>query len=137
MQRKDQKAHVLVVDDDKNNCDFFFRLLTEQGYQVFTTTKSLEALAIAANNSIDLVLLDIKLPDLDGIETLKRLKKLDKDLTVIMLTAYGSLATARDAMALGAYDYITKPFDLKFVKKVVKNGIEERVSWKHPSMVEG
>jgi DNA-binding NtrC family response regulator len=75
-----------------------------------------------------LVLLDIKMPKMDGIEVLKRIKKIDKDLVVVMITGYGALDTAKEAMKLGAYEYVTKPFDLDFIKAVIRDVLSERKS---------
>ena len=71
-------------------------------------------------------MLDIKMPGMDGIAVLERIKKINPEIQVVMITAYGSLKTAREAMKLGAFDYITKPFDLKFIRQVIKDALSER-----------
>jgi YesN/AraC family two-component response regulator len=78
------------------------------------------ALQLVKKEKPDLMLLDIKMPGMDGIEVLRKIKKMKKEIVVIMFTAYGTLETARKAMKLGAYDYVTKPVDLFLLKSLVK-----------------
>lgn len=85
------------------------------------------ALKLLQNNAIDLILLDVRLPKIDGIELLKRVKKIDKDMMVIMITAVQETRTAVEAMKLGAYDYISKPFDYDELCLLVKKALEQKV----------
>lgn len=119
-----EKPRILVIDDEKDICDLFEKVLTEEGYTVLTALSGLRAIEIALENKPDLVLLDLRMPEMDGIEVLRRLKKIDKNIVIIMITAYGTMETARMAMKIGAYDYITKPFDLDYVKTVIKDGLK-------------
>jgi len=118
------KHTILVVDDEKEICDLFQDFLTQEGYQVFTATNGVEAISLGTQNSFDLALVDIKMPGMDGIEAFCELKKLKKDMEVIILTGYGTLRTAKQAMGLGAYDYLTKPFDLRLVKDIIRKALE-------------
>ena len=118
------KHNILVVDDEAEICDLLQNFLTQEGYQVFTATNGVEAISLGKQNELDLALLDIKMPGMDGIEVLRKLKKLRRDMGVIMLTGYGNLGTAKEAMRLGAYDYLTKPFDLGLVKHVIQEALE-------------
>jgi DNA-binding NtrC family response regulator len=111
---------ILVVDDEKEICTILSDNLSQEGYRVFTAYNGKTALELIRKEKPDLVLLDIKMPEMDGIEVLRRIKKMKKKIVVIMLTAYGTLETARKAMKLGAYEYITKPFDLFLLKSIVK-----------------
>jgi DNA-binding NtrC family response regulator len=111
---------ILVVDDEKEICTILYDNLSQEGYRVVTAYNGKKALELARKEKPDLVLLDIKMPEMDGIEVLRRIKKIRKKIVVIMLTAYGTLETARKAMKLGAYEYITKPFDLFQLKSIVK-----------------
>ena len=111
---------ILVVDDEKEICTILSDNLSREGYRVFTAYNGKTALELVRKEKPDLVLLDIKMPEMDGIEVLRRIKKMKKKIVVIMLTAYGTLETARKAMKLGAYEYITKPFDLFLLKSIVK-----------------
>jgi len=122
---KESVDTVLIVDDEKGVCDILKKILLQDGYNVRIATSGARALSVMKGKSADLVLLDINMPGMDGIETLRKLREFDKDAVVIILTAYGTLGTAREAMELGAYDYITKPFNAEFVKSMVKEGLEE------------
>ncbi|MBN2460906.1 MAG: sigma-54-dependent Fis family transcriptional regulator [Candidatus Cloacimonetes bacterium] len=102
---------VLLVDDNENMQFILKNLLTEEGFEFLAATNGLEALNMVQKDLPDLVLLDIRLPGMDGIEVLKKLKESEPDLLVIMITAYGDVKSAVKAIKIGAYDYITKPFD--------------------------
>lgn len=98
--------------------------LAGEGYAVATVETGEEALAQAADEGFDLVLLDITLPGIDGIEVLRRLKAQDPSVTVVMVTATDDVKTAVEAMRLGAYDYVSKPFDLDRLKVIVHNALD-------------
>lgn len=102
---------VLVVDDEEVIRDFFKRTLPE--YRVLTAASGEEAVYMVKKDRPDLVLLDIKMPGIDGIETLRQIKNIDKSIVVIMISAHGTLKTNIEAARLGAYDSIAKPFDLE------------------------
>ena len=118
------KLQILVIDDEKDICNLFREILTSEGYIVLTALDGMRGLKIAEEKKPDIVLLDLKMPKMDGIEVLRRIKKIDKNIIVIIITAYGTMDTARMAMKLGAYDYITKPFDINYVKAVIKDGVK-------------
>lgn len=102
---------ILIVDDEKNYPLILSAVLEEENYETLTANSGEEALKIMANADVDLVLTDMKMPVMDGIELLKRIKEMDKDLPVIMMTAHGTVDKAVEAMQKGAYSYILKPFD--------------------------
>lgn len=112
---------VLIVDDEEVIRDFFARTLTE--YRILTAATGEEALSIVKKERPDLVLLDLKMPGIDGIETLRRIKEIDRNIAVIMLSAYGTLETNIEAARLGAYTSIAKPFDLKEMKSLIKSAV--------------
>jgi len=116
---------ILVVDDEKEICTVLSDNLSREGYRVFVAYEGKAALELVRKEKPDLVLLDIKMPRMNGIEVLRGIKTIKKETVVIMMTAYGTLETARKAMKLGAYDYITKPFDLFSLKSVVKEVLEQ------------
>lgn len=120
------KPKILIVDDEIEVLDILEKTFKNYGYNVFKAQSGPEALRTARRSNVKLVLLDIKLPKMDGIELLGRFKKVNPDLIVIMVTAFGTLKTAIEAMKLGAYDYITKPFDLNFIVSVVGQALEEQ-----------
>jgi len=115
---------ILIVDDERLIRQSLEKELTGQGYVVFSAENGKTALRLVEEESLDLVLLDLKLPDMKGIEVLKSLREMDKNLTVVIITAYGTLETAIQAMRLGAYDYITKPFDLEAISLSVRKALE-------------
>lgn len=115
---------ILVIDDEKNMRWAIERALKAQGYEIFQAEEGSVALAIASEQHPDLVILDLKMPGMDGMEVLTRLKTQNPDIMVIMVTAHGSTATAVEAMKLGAYDYINKPFDIDELKLTVEKALE-------------
>lgn len=112
---------ILVVDDEEVIRDFFKRTLPE--YTVVTAASGEEALYIIKKDRPDLVLLDIKMPGIDGIETLRQIKNIDKSIAVIILSAHGTLKTNIEAVRLGAFDSIAKPFDLGDMKVVIQDAL--------------
>lgn len=120
------QTKILVVDDEEDVCEFFQDNLPEEGYSVLTAFSGEEAISKVKEESPDLMLLDIKMAGLDGIKVLEMAKKIKQDINVIMLTGYGTISTAREAMKLGAYDYVTKPFDLNFIKRLLKEALQRK-----------
>ena len=116
---------ILIVDDEKDFCTVLSDSLSQDRYRVVTAFNGKTALQIAKKEKPDLMLLDIKMPGMDGVEVLRKVKKMKKEIAVIMFTAYGTLETAREAMKLGAYDYVTKPVDLFLLKSLVKEVLGE------------
>lgn len=120
METNYKESKVLIVDDDKSVSNFLERFLKQKDYLWVQSVKTgEEALDIIKKEDIRLVLLDIKLPGIDGIEVLRRIKKLKKDTDVIMITGFPEEGTAKEALGLGAYDYIMKPFDLAYLELCV------------------
>lgn len=117
------KARVLVIDDERGILDFFKKALTGEGYRVLTARDGPTGLKKIGKAKPDILLLDLKMPKMDGVELLDRIRRIDKKLVIIMITAFGSMQTAREAMRLGAFDYITKPFDLEHVKGLIREGL--------------
>ncbi len=114
---------ILIVDDEKNYPRILSAVLQEEGYETLTAQSGKEALGKLCDSDVDLVLTDMKMPSMDGIELLEKIKEIDPELPVIMMTAYGTVEKAVEAMQKGAYNYILKPFDndslVLFVKKAV------------------
>ena len=117
--------NILVVDDEVNVIESFKQLL-EGDYKVLTATNGEEALEKVEKENLDVVLLDIKMPGMDGIEVLRRIGELKENVDVIMVTAVNTMKTAIEAMKLGAYDYITKPFDVDEVIISIDKALEKR-----------
>ncbi|MBW2513401.1 MAG: sigma-54-dependent Fis family transcriptional regulator [Deltaproteobacteria bacterium] len=102
---------ILIVDDEKNYPPILSAVLEEEGFETLTAYSGEEALSVLKNSDVDLVLTDMKMPSMDGIELLERIKEKDPGLPVIMMTAHGTVEKAVEAMQKGAYNYILKPFD--------------------------
>ena len=119
-----QKNKILVVDDEHLIRWSLEQNLKKQGYDVTTAGSGEDALRLLQEESPDLVLLDVQLPGMNGMEVLERIKELDEEVIVIMVTALGVLETAVMAMRLGAYDYINKPFNLDELAIVIKKSLE-------------
>jgi DNA-binding NtrC family response regulator len=120
------KPSILIVDDDEVIQETLFDVLKKKGYDVFLASSGKEALETIKKNAIDLVLLDMRLPDVDGLDVLKRVKELDSEILVIMMTAYSDIQTAVAAMKSGAYHYINKPFELDELKLLIEKGLETK-----------
>jgi two-component system NtrC family response regulator len=114
---------ILIVDDEKNYLLVLSAVLEEEGYEVLTALSGPEALEIQKSSDLDLVLTDMKMPGMDGIELLEHIKTRDPDLPVIMMTAHGTVDKAVEAMQKGAYSYILKPFDNERLILYVKRAI--------------
>ena len=115
---------ILIVDDEKDIQWMLSNLLKEEKYEPITAGNAKEALKVVNKTSPDLMLLDLKLPDMDGVEVLNRLKDIDRNLPVIMMSAYGDIASAVKAMKLGAVDYVTKPFDNDDLIQLIKKTLQ-------------
>jgi len=112
---------VLIVDDEKDFVEIFSMRLETQGEKVSTAFSGNEALQVLENTAIDVVILDIRMPGMDGIDTLKQIKKLYPNVEVILLTGHGSTETAVEGMKLGAFDYLMKPADFEDIKTKLEN----------------
>ena len=117
---------VLVVDDESNYLTVMEALLGEVGYEVLTAPSALEALKIAGASDLDLVLTDMKMPKMSGIELLEEMHRLYPDLPVIIMTAYGTVEKAVTAMKKGAFDYILKPFKNEEILVTIAKALEHR-----------
>ena len=116
---------ILVVDDEEIMRDVIPQLLKNAGYEVIVASDGEEALQLLEEN-VDLILLDLMLPGMGGLVALEKLLEMDPDAIVVMITAYASVETAVKATKLGAFDFVTKPFQNEELLLVVKNGLEKR-----------
>jgi len=115
---------ILIVDDEKNYLLVLEALLGPQGYEIITVNNAHDALRSVREADLDLVITDVKMPGMNGIELLEECKKIKPELPVIIMTAYGSIEMAVDAMKKNAYDYITKPFQNEQLKLTVKKALD-------------
>jgi DNA-binding NtrC family response regulator len=119
------KAHILVIDDDEVACEFLQEALSLDGYEVKAYTSAKEALKQDLSR-YDLLMSDIRMPEMDGLQFLDEVHKKWPNLPVILMTAYGSLETTMEAISLGAWDYISKPFSPEECRTIVKKVLEVR-----------
>jgi len=121
-----QKEKILVADDEKSMREFLEIMLRKEGYRVTLASNGEEAVRWAEREIFDLALLDIRMPKVDGLSALKKIKILSPETVVIVITAFASADTAIRAMKEGAYDYITKPFKVDEIKLIIRNALEKK-----------
>jgi two-component system response regulator PilR (NtrC family) len=117
---------ILVVDDERSMRELLAIVLRREGYEVTLAENGRSAIALLEREPIDILISDIKMPDLSGVEVLRAAKRIDPDILGIMITAFASTDTAVEAMRLGACDYLSKPFDIDLLKMKVREKIENR-----------
>jgi len=148
---------ILLVDDEPEVLELLSVVLEDEGFRILLANNGEEAIAQAKKEEPQVVLLDIRMPDLDGVEVLRRIKEINPATGVIMMTAYGAMDTVVEAIQLGAYDYLTKPLDEEKVKVLIRRALEaqklaqevislrskleekyhlENIVGKHPKMLE-
>ena len=110
---------VLIVDDEPEVRQVLLEFLSSRGYDVIAAEGGIEAVAMVEASRPDLVLLDVAMPDVDGVETLRRIVAIDATLAVIMVTANADIGITSKLLALGAVDYVPKPFDLDYLDQAV------------------
>ncbi|MCE5285929.1 MAG: response regulator [Pelosinus sp.] len=121
--KSQKKIKILVIDDQPGIRRLLTEVLQDEGYEVATAENGYDGLQAAKEISPAVILMDMKMPGMDGIETLRELKQIGQQDKVIMMTAYGELETVNQARELGAYDYITKPFDIIALCQMVSERI--------------
>ncbi len=120
-------TRILIVDDDALVLESLKLLLKKAGYKVFSAVNGKEALSILKKTDIPIMITDLKMPQMSGIELMKKAMELSPDLCVIMMTAYATVETAVEAMKIGAYDYITKPFSSDELMMIIKRAEERQI----------
>ncbi|HPP75136.1 MAG TPA: response regulator, partial [Armatimonadota bacterium] len=106
-------GRILIADDEPNIRRVIEAVLTKDGYEVISAENGKRALdAVSTNTDIDVLISDLIMPDINGVELLEAARQINPSISVIMITAHGTIKSAVDAMRLGAFDYITKPFDM-------------------------
>ena len=119
-----KKIKIMVVDDELSIRESLKGWLQQDGYQVETAAGGPEALAKNAENRFDIMLIDVKMPEMDGLTLLKKIKETDSDIAIVMMTAHGDIQDAVEAMKLGAYDYLLKPFDLEELSLTIEKLVQ-------------
>ena len=118
------KAKILVVDDDPYTVEFLQVFLENEGYEVATATLGTEGLQKAEKEHFDLLLVDLRLPEMDGLEVMRRFKEITPDSEVIVISGEGSTDVAIEATKLGAFYFITKPIELDTLAPLVKRALQ-------------
>lgn len=128
-------AKVLVIDDELGPRESL-RILLKMDYEVLVADSVLKGLTLLQQHRPDVVIMDIRMPGMTGIEGLREIRKLDADIAVIMLTGFGALETAQEALRLGASDYLKKPFDTKEIMEVVRQNVHRTAHQRRRSSME-
>jgi len=119
-------AHILVIDDDKAMRDACFQILSRQGYRVELAASAKQGLSLLERLSFDTILLDLVMPDMDGLETLKKIRALDPDVEVIIITGYGTIQAAVESIKAGAFHFLSKPFVPDDLRNLVSRALGKR-----------
>ena len=117
------RKSILVVDDERGQREILEMILSSEGYDVMTASSGEAALKIVKDKRFDLVLTDLKMTGMDGIELLQRLLAYDSSIIVILLTAHGSIDSAKDALRRGAFDYLEKPYDRETLLDTIRRAL--------------
>jgi len=121
-----ESMKILVVDDEEGARELFFTILSEEGYDIALAENGEEALALFKETPYDLVITDIKMPVMGGLQLLQEIRNTGSKTDVILVTAYGEVETYLKAMSLGAAEYINKPVRIKELKRIVHKVLTER-----------
>ena len=118
--------NILIIDDESAQRDVLSGYLKKKGYKIYSASSGKEGIEITKNNPVDIILSDYKMPDLNGIEVLEQVKKINPEISFVVVTAYGTVENAVKAMRLGAFDYISKPVDLDELDLMIERIIEHK-----------
>jgi len=118
--------NILIVDDEQSYRQLLTLVFESDGHTVRTANNGREALSLLQMESADVIISDVKMPDMDGIELLAAVRETQPDLGVVLMTAFASVETAREAFKLGADDFVQKPFDVEELKLIVKKTLEKQ-----------
>lgn len=121
-----EERHILVVDDEEEVRDTLYNVLKSLDYRPHVAASGQEALAILRREKIDVVLSDLYMPEMDGIELLKKVRQEDNKVVFLMITAHPTIETAVEAIKKGAYDYLTKPFHIEEVRLKINRALEKK-----------
>lgn len=116
---------ILIIDDDKNLLKSFEKMLMGEGYEVMTATSGEEGLSAVRESVPDLVISDLRLPGINGIEAFVAIREIEPGIPAIIMTAYSTPASAAEAIALGAFGYVLKPFDIQEMLDLIKSALGE------------
>ncbi len=125
--KKQHEINILVIDDDRDICVFLKELLTEDGYNVKILTRPNRALHEIRGKTYHVIILDLKMPGINGEDLLKEIKKVNSDISVIILTAYPSLSSALDTLKRNAFDYVKKPYKINELRETIKKALRSKM----------
>lgn len=132
MPKQEAKLKILIVDDDPSICEYMETFLTQDGYDVRSLSDPSGVVDEVKAGGFHLVILDLMMPKLHGIEVLKRIRKVDTDVAIVIFTGYPSLETAVESMKLDAVDYIKKPFSIDEFREVIQRVIRKKGLIRNP-----
>ncbi|HEX9253332.1 MAG TPA: response regulator, partial [Ignavibacteriaceae bacterium] len=118
--------NILIIDDEKSQRDILYGYLTKKGYKVFTAESGSQGIKIINENLVDIVFSDFKMPEMTGLEILAKVSQINPEISFVIITAYGTVENAVNAMHLGAYDYISKPVNLDELDLLIARIIENK-----------
>ncbi len=121
------KGRILVVDDNRELADILAEYLTRLGYHAVVAYGGREGLERFKEDNFQIVISDLKMPDMDGLDLLKAIKEIDKDVEVLVITAFSTIDTAVTAIKDGAYDFISKPFEMESLEVIIKRAMERKI----------
>jgi len=121
-----EQLKILVIDDERGMREGCRRILESESYQVLTAENGVQGLELAKSDQFDMVLIDLKMPDIDGLEVLKEIRKIDAETIPIIVSGHGTIETAVEAMIAGAFDFLTKPFTPDQLLKVIEKGLAQK-----------
>lgn len=121
------EINTLIIDDDKDICVLLKKLLTEDGYNVEISTRPKQALRKIREKTYHVIILDLKMPDINGLDLLTKIKKINSDISVIILTAFPSVDSAVQTLKADAFDYVEKPFNIDKLRKTIKTALRSRL----------
>ncbi|NIA08689.1 MAG: response regulator, partial [Nitrospiraceae bacterium] len=120
------RPNILIVDDDQSIREFLEILLDKEGYRICSVASGEDAIQLMEQKDVSLVITDVRMPGIDGVTLLKKIKARYPDIPVILITAFASMDSAVAAMKEGAWDYLTKPFRIEEIREVVAKALEKR-----------
>jgi DNA-binding NtrC family response regulator len=135
--KTDKTVRVLVVDDDQQLADMLVEFLVKQGYQATAAYGGREGLTQFEQGDFQLVILDLKLPDMDGLEVLEAVKAVDSRAVVLIITGYGTIESSVTAVKKGAYDFIPKPINLEALELIISRALEKHTLFKQLGIFRG
>jgi len=133
----ENKARVLVVDDDRQLADMLVRYLVKMDYEAEAAYAGREGLARFEQGDFKLVILDLKMPDMSGMEVLEAIKSIDSQAVVMVITGFGTIESAVTAIKKGAYDFIPKPIELNALETILSRALEKNALWRQLKRFKG